>query len=72
MHVPWLAKAIVSPELLQQKLEEKGFTNVAVSEQMPPGWTLGPADDYYVTVSWANSPQAFDVPSQVTAHKKVV
>lgn len=71
VNVPWLAQALVSPELLKRKLEEKGFTNVLVSEHEPPGWTLGPADDYYVRVSWNKPPQVFDVPSAVTSHRKV-
>ncbi len=69
--VPWLAKAIASPALVKQKLEEKGFSNVSVLESPPPGWPLGPADDYYVAVSWQNPPQVFKVPGAVTAYRKV-
>lgn len=71
VNVPWLAQALVSPELLRQKLLEKGFDSVQVSEQMPPGWTLGPAGDYYVRVSWNRPPQVFDVPGAVTDYRKV-
>lgn len=71
MDVPWLAKALVTPELLKQKLEEKGFTSVLVSENKPAGWPLGDADDYYVRVSWNSSPKVFDVPGAVTDHRKV-
>lgn len=66
-----MAKAIVSPGLLKTKLEEKGFSNVLVFEEKPPGWPLGDADDYYVMVSWSGMPKVFDVPSAVTAHQKV-
>lgn len=69
--VPWFAKALVSPELLKSKLEEKGFTGVVVSETKPTGWPLGDADDYYVRVSWNKPSQVFDVPEAVTSHRKV-
>ena len=69
--VPWLAKALVTPELLKQKLEEKGFTGVVVSESKPAGWPLADADDYYVRVSWNKPAQVFDVPEAVTDHRRI-
>ena len=71
MDVPFLLGAIVSAPLLKSKLEEKGFTNVIVSEQKPPGFPLGAEGDYYVAVSWNQAPQVFDVPDAVTAHRKI-
>jgi hypothetical protein len=61
----------VSAPLLKSKLEEKGFTNVAVSEEKPAGFPLDGNADYYVAVSWNQAPKIFDVPSAVTEHRKV-
>jgi len=69
--VPLLLGPIVTPALLKEKLEEKGFSNVRVAEKRPAGWPLGPDGDYYVMVSWTKVPQVFDVPDAVTAHRKV-
>lgn len=69
--VPFLLGAIVSPELLKSKLEEKGFTSVEVAESRPPGWPLSADGDYYVSVGWLKSPKLFDVPDAVTEYRKV-
>lgn len=69
--VPFLLGAVVSAPLIKQKLEEKGFKNVVVSEGKPAGFPLRSDGDYYVTVDWVNSPQAFDVPAAVIEHRKV-
>jgi hypothetical protein len=69
--VPFLLGAIVNAPLLKSKLEEKGFTNVSVAESKPAGFPLGGDADYYVTVSWNQNPKVFDVPSAVTAYRKV-
>ncbi len=69
--VPFLLGALVSAPLLKTKLEEKGFTNVQVSEQKPLGFPLSSDGDYYVSVDWNRAPQAFTVPSAVTEHRKV-
>ena len=70
--VPFLASAFISAPLLKSRLEEKGFTNVVVSEQKPAGFPLAGSGDYYVAVSWNQAPKVFDVPSAVTDHRKVV
>ena len=69
--VPFPASMIASAPLLKSKLEEKGFTNVQVSEEKPPGFPLGSEGDYYVLVSWQQAPKVFDVPGAVTEHRKV-
>lgn len=69
--VPFLLGAVVSAPLLKSKLEDKGFTNVRVSEEKPLTFPLASEGDYYVTVDWNKSPQAFDVPSAVVEHRKV-
>lgn len=69
--VPFLLGAIVSPALMKSKLEEKGFTDVLVSEEKPIGFPLTSDGDYYVAVSWNQAPKVFDVPDAVTEHRKV-
>lgn len=69
--VPFFLSALASPALLKSKLEEKGFQNVAVSREKPPGFPLGSEGDYYVSVSWNRDPQVFDVPEAVVERKKV-
>ena len=71
MDVPFLLGALVTPTLLKEKLEEKGFTQVAVAEERPAGWPLGQDGDYYVSVAWNRGPQIFDLPDAVVAHRKV-
>lgn len=71
VNVPFLLGPVVSDSLLKEKLQGKGFTNVLVSEQKPLTFPLASVGDYYVTVDWNKSPQAFDVPSAVVEHKKV-
>lgn len=71
MDVPFLLGALVSAPLLKTKLEEKGFSSVVVSETRPAGFPLSGSADYYVSVSWQNSPKVFDVPDAVTAYRKV-
>ena len=69
--VPFLLGGLVSASLLREKLQEKGFTDVQVSEGKPAGFPLTGEGDYYVAVSWNKTPQVFDVPSAVTEHRKV-
>lgn len=69
--VPFLLGAVVSASLLKSKLEEKGFTNVQVTEEKPAGFPLAADGDYYVAVSWNQAPKVFDVPDAVTDHRKV-
>lgn len=69
--IPFLLGPVVSKELLTAKLAEKGFQNVVVSEERPPGFPLSSDGDYYVLVSWAKAPQVFDVPDAVVEHRKV-
>jgi hypothetical protein len=57
--------------VLKGKLEEKGFTEVVVSEEKPAGFPLAGKGDYYVAVSWNHPPQIFDLPGAVTQHRKV-
>ena len=68
---PFLLGALITPGLLKEKLEERGFSNVVVSEEKRAGFPLGSEGDYYVEVSWNRAPQVFDVPEAVTEHRKV-
>ena len=70
--VPFLLGALITPSLLKEKLEEKGFTDVHVAEERPAGWPLTEDGDYYVSVGWNRAPSVFDVPDAVLAHRKVV
>lgn len=69
--VPFPASVIATAELLRAGIEKKGFTDVAVHEQPPRGWPLPTKADYFVQASWPSAPKAFDMPSAVTADKKV-
>jgi len=69
--IPFLLGPLVSPTLMKSKLEEKGFSNVQVSAEKPATFPLATSGDYYVSVDWNRPPQAFDVPSAVTEHRKV-
>lgn len=71
VEVPFFLGPVVSAPLLKSKLEEKGFSNVQVSEEKPLTFPLASEGDYYVSVDWTKTPQAFDVPSAVVEHRKV-
>ena len=69
--VPFLLGPVVTPALLREKLAEKGFTDVVVSERRPASWPLEADGDYYVSVTWPSSPKVFEVPDAVLEHRKV-
>jgi len=67
-NVPWPASMLATPGLITRKLEDRGFTDVRVSEAKPPGFPLASSGDYYVSVQWPSDPKVFDVPSAVVEH----
>lgn len=69
--VPFPASIVATPSVIKQGLEDKGFSNVRVSESAPSNWPLSSDGDYFVTASWQNSAKVFDLPDAVTEHRKV-
>ncbi len=69
--VPFPASVIATADLLKSGIERKGFSDVVVTEAPPANWPLPKKGDYFVRASWSNPSQVFDMPSAVTADKKV-
>jgi len=69
--VPFPASLLASADMLKSGIEKKGFSNVVVTTTPPPGWPLPTKADYFVSVDWTGPAQVFDVPSAVTADKRI-
>lgn len=71
VEVPFPASLVVTVGNLRDGIAGKGFSQVFVTDERPPGWSLPGDPDYFVRVSWQRPAELFDRPKAVSNFRKV-